>query len=258
MEAKPLTFGSLFAGIGGLDLGLERAGMICKWQVEIEPFASAVLRKHWPHVAKWMDVNTWPTADAERVDVICGGFPCQDVSHAGKRAGLEGKRSGLFYEMMRVVEALQPEYVVIENVSGLLSDHGLSVVLSHLASLGFDAEWTSLFASDFGLPHRRQRTFIVAYANCIYGPEGVGIEPNWSQTVFGGGVEQCDVVRIQAPDPALRGDHGLSQRLYRHRGRCIGNAVAVPVAEYVGRCLVRFHESSRCQSDNSGIGLTSP
>jgi DNA (cytosine-5)-methyltransferase 1 len=247
MEAdalRTLTFGSLFAGIGGLDLGLERAGMVCRWQVENDPYAQKVLAKHWPHITRYEDVRDFPASSTERVDIIAGGFPCQDVSHAGKRKGLSGERSGLFFEMMRVVRVLRPSYVVIENVSGLLTDFGLATVLGDLNSLGFDAEWTSLLASDFGLPHKRQRTFIVAYTNGQHGAARVGTEPDWSQTIFGKGLGKCDVIRIQAPDPTLRGDHGLSQRFYRHRGRAVGNAVAVPVAEYIGRQIVKFHKAT--------------
>uniref|UniRef100_UPI0035617122 DNA cytosine methyltransferase n=1 Tax=Stieleria sp. TaxID=2795976 RepID=UPI0035617122 len=94
-----LTFGSLFAGIGGIDLGFERAGMTCKWQVEIDDYARRVLAKHWPDVRRHDDVRTWPQPDTERVDVIAGGFPCQDISYAGKGAGLAGERSGLFFEL---------------------------------------------------------------------------------------------------------------------------------------------------------------
>ena len=92
---KPLTFGSLFAGIGGLDLGLECAGMVCKWQVEIDEYCRKVLAKHWPTIERWADVRSWPQPETERVDLICGGFPCQDISYAGRGAGIEGERSGL-------------------------------------------------------------------------------------------------------------------------------------------------------------------
>src|SRR5690348_12331563 len=107
---RPLTFGSLFAGIGGFDLGFERAGMKCEFQVEIDPFCQKVLAKHWPNVRRHDDVRTFPptAADEWRVDVICGGFPCQDISYAGRGAGLAGERSGLFFEVVRVVRALGP------------------------------------------------------------------------------------------------------------------------------------------------------
>ena len=159
-----MTFGSLFAGIGGLDLGLERAGMTCKWQVEIDEYARRVLEKHWPNVRKWDDITTFRPSGAQwSVDLICGGFPCQDISTAGKRAGLHGDRSGLFFEAIRVVELLRPRWLLLENVAGLLN-RGLDEVLSTLASIGFDAEWHCLQAADFGAPHIRDRVFILAHA----------------------------------------------------------------------------------------------
>ena len=120
--SKPLTFGSLFAGIGGFDLGLERAGMRCEWQVEIDPYARAVLAKHWPEVRRWEDVRTFPPKEGEwGVDVICGGFPCQDISVAGKGVGLAGARSGLWYEFARIIGEIRPRFVIVENVAALLT-----------------------------------------------------------------------------------------------------------------------------------------
>src|SRR4051794_35686151 len=117
-----MTFGSLFAGIGGMDLGLERSGMTCSWQVEIDPFARKVLAKHWPDVRRHDDVRTFPPepVDGWRVDLIAGGFPCQDISVAGKGAGLDGARSGLWTEIVRTVRLLRPRFLVVENVSALL------------------------------------------------------------------------------------------------------------------------------------------
>ena len=158
-----MTFGSLFAGIGGLDLGLERAGMQCKWQVEINPYAQRVLTKHWPEVRRHDDIKTWPENDTESVDLICGGFPCQDISFAGKGAGLSGERSGLFYELIRVVREMGPRYVLLENVSALLV-RGIDDVLGTLASIGFDAEWHCIPAFSVGAPHIRDRVFVMAYA----------------------------------------------------------------------------------------------
>jgi DNA (cytosine-5)-methyltransferase 1 len=181
--STPLTFGSLFAGIGGLDLGFERAGMVCKWQVEIDPFARKVLAKHWPEVLRHDDVRTWPpvpewivdrnaywhSGDGVRVrnlrvDCIVGGFPCQDISYAGKGAGLQGERSGLFYEVCRIVSEMGPRFVVLENVAALLT-RGMGDVLGSLASLGYDAEWHCIPAAAVGAPHIRDRVFIIAYAN---------------------------------------------------------------------------------------------
>ncbi len=124
-----LTFGSLFAGIGGFDLGFERAGLECKWQVEIDPYCQRVLAKHWPEVRRHDDIRTFPPdgSDEWRVDVICGGFPCQDISDAGKRAGIDGERSGLWAEYARILGAIRPRFAVVENVAALL-DNGMGSV----------------------------------------------------------------------------------------------------------------------------------
>jgi DNA (cytosine-5)-methyltransferase 1 len=157
----------LFSGIGGFSLGLERTGgfetvAFC----EIEDFPRRVLAKHWPDVPCYDDVRTLTgarlAADGIGVDVICGGFPCQDISFAGLGAGLAGARSGLFYEIARLVGELGPRFVILENVGALLS-RGLDAVLGTLASLGYDAEWHCIPASALGAHHRRDRVWIVAY-----------------------------------------------------------------------------------------------
>ena len=134
---------------------------------EIEPYARRVLAKHWPGVPCYEDVRTLTAdrlrADGISVDVICGGFPCQDISTAGKGAGIGGERSGLWKEYARIVGELRPRFVIVENVSALLS-RGLDVVLGDLAALGFDAEWHCIPASSVGAPHRRDRIWIVADA----------------------------------------------------------------------------------------------
>lgn len=159
---KSYRIGSLFSGIGGLELGLERAGLgRVAWQCEIDPFCRRVLARHWPEATRVEDVRTVSRATVPSVDVICGGFPCQDVSLAGKRAGLDGARSGLWVEYRRIIEEIEPSIVVIENVLGLRTS-GLSRVLADIADLGFDAEWSDLAAADVGAPHRRRRLFIVA------------------------------------------------------------------------------------------------
>lgn len=160
---------SLFAGIGGFDLGLERTGgfetvAFC----EIDPFCQRVLKKHWPEVPCYDDVRTLTAerlaADGIAVDVICGGFPCQDISTAGKGAGLAGERSGLWSEIARLVGELRPQFVIVENVSALLG-RGLGTVLGDLAALGYDAEWHCIPASAVGAPHRRDRIWIIAYVD---------------------------------------------------------------------------------------------
>lgn len=160
-----ITFGSLFAGIGGFDLGFERSGMVCKWQVEIDEFCRKVLTKHWPNVPKWDDIRTFPPKPIEKwgVDLICGGFPCQDISVAGKGKGIHGERSGLFFEMAKVICMLRPKLVVLENVAALLN-RGMSEVLGELAEIGYDAEWHCIPAAAVGAPHKRDRVFIFAYS----------------------------------------------------------------------------------------------
>ena len=160
MSEMQITFGSLFAGIGGFDLGFERAGMTCRWQVEIDDYAIRVLEKHWPNVRRARDIRDCGSANLDRVDVICGGFPCQDISYAGFGAGLDGARSGLFFEAVRVVFELQPRAVVLENVAALLS-RGLDRVLGTMAEIGYDAEWHCVPAAYVGAPHIRDRVFII-------------------------------------------------------------------------------------------------
>jgi DNA (cytosine-5)-methyltransferase 1 len=157
----------LFSGIGGFSLGLERTGgfetvAFC----EIDPFCRRVLAKHWPKVPCYHDVRKLTAerlaADGIGVDVICGGFPCQDISVAGKGAGLDGERSGLWSEIAHLAGELRPQFLIVENVSALLG-RGLDRVLGDLAALGFDAEWHCIPASAVGAPHRRDRFWLVAY-----------------------------------------------------------------------------------------------
>lgn len=154
-----LKIGSLFSGIGGLELGLERAGVgSTVWQCEIDPYARAVLANHWPDAIRFDDITKMH--DVPPVDLICGGFPCQDISNAGKRVGIDGARSGLFFELMRVVRLVRPRFVVLENVAALLG-RGMGDVLGELSESGYDAEWDCVPASSVGAPHRRDRVFIV-------------------------------------------------------------------------------------------------
>ena len=152
----------LFSGIGGFSLGLERAGMRTVAFCEIEPYCRAVLRKHWPDVPCFEDVRDLHAFDVGPVDVICGGFPCQDISVAGRGAGLSGERSGLWSEYRRLIEECRPSWVVIENVVALRS-RGLDQVLGEISALGYDAEWHCIPAAAIGARHRRDRIWIVAY-----------------------------------------------------------------------------------------------
>jgi DNA (cytosine-5)-methyltransferase 1 len=157
-----MKFGSLFTGIGGFDLAFEQAGMTCAWQCEINAAARSVLARHWPDVPIIEDGRAIGAHNLPPVDVICGGFPCQDMSLAGKRAGFAGHRSSLFFEMVRVTYELRPAFLVWENVPGLLSARNgrdFAEVLMALDAIGYCGAWTGLDARYFGLAQRRRRIF---------------------------------------------------------------------------------------------------
>ncbi len=170
-----LTIGSLFSGVGGLELGLEWAGLgPTLWQVEKDPFCRAVLAKHWPDARRFDDVCGVGAADLAPVDLICGGFPCQDVSSAGRRAGLTGERSGLWREFARVVGERRPRWVVVENVTSGAA-RWVDAVVRELEQLGYACLPVPVAASDLGAPHQRARVFIVAA--CAADAPGIGRNP---------------------------------------------------------------------------------
>jgi len=163
----------LFSGIGGFSYAAERlvGGFLTKQFVEIDPYCCSVLSKHWPDVPIHDDVQTF-TASIGSFDVITAGFPCQDLSRAGKQAGLHGARSGLFYEVMRLAREIQPRFVLLENVGNLLSHANgetFQEILCEIASAGFDAEWACIPASDLGACHKRERIWILAYSSQLFG-----------------------------------------------------------------------------------------
>ncbi len=212
--SRPLTVGSLFAGIGGFDLGFERAGFVTRWQAEQDAKASAVLARRFPSAVRYDDVRTIGAANLEPVDVICGGFPCQDVSVAGKREGLGGERTGLFWEVVRIARERQPRWMVLENVPGLLSSHGgrdFHTVLSALADLGFRRAYRILDSRYFGVAQRRRRVFIVLRA----GGSGDGAESVLFESTGGGG-----------DSPA--GDEARADVAATLRGRSHGAGVNAP------------------------------
>jgi DNA (cytosine-5)-methyltransferase 1 len=242
----------LFSGIGGFSLGLERTGgfrtvAFC----EIDPYCRAVLRKHWPDVPIWDDVRTL-TADAVGhlgVDFICGGFPCQDISTAGKGAGIDGERSGLWREFARIVGEVRPRYVIVENVSALLG-RGLDRVLGDLAALGYDAEWHCIPASYVGAPHQRDRVWIIAHAK----REGLsGSVQFWTSlrrtmrttsTKFGDSIIRCGPNWFGGV--ALRMGNGIPRKLERSAIKAFGNAVVPQVVEIIGRAILEAEK--RCAS----------
>lgn len=159
-----MKFGSLFSGVGGLDLGLERAGFECAWQAEKDKYCLKVLEEHFPDAERYDDVRSITRETAEPVDLICGGFPCQDVSVAGKRNGLSGARSGLWFEFERIIREFKPKWVLIENVGGLLSSNSgedFRTIIQTLDELGYGVAWRVLDSQYFGVPQRRKRVFIV-------------------------------------------------------------------------------------------------
>jgi len=238
-----MTVGSLFAGIGGLDLGAERAGFDVIWQCEQDEYCTKVLNKHWPNTPVYNDVQTLYTDDGphpRQPDILCGGFPCQDISLSGKGAGLNGKKSGLWWEFARCICLVRPRYAILENVAALV-DRGLKAILGWFAENGYDAEWQTISASSFGAPHQRERLFIVAHSNRIR-------RRNSSQ--------RHDSVRLferrateaawmsKLPESAICGkDDGLSRRV--DRTKALGNAVVPQVAEFVFNCVKEHRRSSR-------------
>lgn len=246
---------SLFAGIGGLELGLERAGMTTVGQVELDPYCNKILARHWPEVPRHDDVRTacewWESEHRPPVHLVCGGFPCQPFSLAGKQLGTSDER-WMWPAMANVIRAVRPRYVLVENVSSLVRD-GLAFgeVLADLHALGFDAEWATLRASDFGAPTPRERVYLLAY------PAGLNGQPR----------NRLGQSRVR-PAPFAAG--GLSRPPAHQRGRLarewlareprvdrlvdgvpaqvdrlrvIGNAVVPQVAEFIGRQLVHEMEA---------------
>jgi len=253
-----MRIGSLFSGIGGLEMGLLAAipGSTVAWQAEAAEYPKAVLRARFPDVKLYEDVRLI-NETAERVDIICGGFPCQDISNAGKRAGITGEKSGLWSEYVRILRALRPRYVFVENVSALVI-RGLDRVLCDLAELGYDAEWATLYAANVGAPHRRRRLFILAYANGESirrqdnggregesredGPPWIVADANRAWELQPGGVEReqwrwsAHGDRWAFESPVCGVAHGVPAR--KHRLTALGNAVVPQQAAYAWKALI--------------------
>jgi DNA (cytosine-5)-methyltransferase 1 len=233
-----LTVGSLFSGIGGLELGLERAGMTVRWQVEIDDWCRLVLAKHWPAVTRYTDIKNVDWTEVEPVDLVCGGFPCQPVSLAGKRLAQDDPR-WLWPEFARCLRALRPRFALMENTTGLLSA-GMGDVLGDLAALGYDAEWDCIPAAAVGARHIRNRVCLVAYpiGERLEGRDGRA-EDGWGQQVLRVAPSTPRSLRWDITEPAVcRAIEGIPARVDRLRG--LGNAVVPQVAEWVGRRIVEI------------------
>lgn len=235
---------SLFAGIGGLDLGLERAGMTVVGQVELDPFCRRVLAKHWPEVPRHDDVRTcvdwWRAEPRPPVHVVAGGFPCQPVSQAGRKLAQADPR-WLWPAMLDVVRAVRPEWVIAENVPGLRL-RGLATVLDDLAAAGYRARAGEISACEVGAPHPRRRLFVLAHTESAGCGTGRTVRDE---------AARADDPRSHRPGPQRRHrwppEPGVGRVAYGvpagvDRRRALGNAVVPAVGEYVGRLIT----GSRC------------
>lgn len=229
----------LFSGIGAFSLGLERAGGfetigLC----EIEPFARRILRKHWPHVPIANDIRSREFVRSE-ADVIIGGFPCQDVSRAGRRAGLAGERSGLWGHLLRAFRLVRPEVAIVENVAALLDD-GMGAVLGDLAEIRYDTEWHCISALSIGAEHERDRVWIVSYPNPINGQKGLGLLPINEATIQQAHHRNRQSVWLQTSLPPPRVVDGSAAWLdRRERTEGCGNAVVPQIPEIIGRAILQ-------------------
>jgi DNA (cytosine-5)-methyltransferase 1 len=239
----------LFSGIGGFTLGLERTGgfrtvAFC----EREPYCRAVLAKYWPAVPCYDDVRTltanrlFQGSHGELPDVICGGFPCQDVSLAGYRAGIDADRSGLWSQFARLIREIRPRYAIVENTPGLLS-LGMDRVLGDLAEIGYDAEWHCIPAAAAGARHLRERVFIIAATGEMEHPQRVDARHMQEHSQVGrwtslSGIRSVFDGTPWAVEPELdRVAYGVPDRPHRLRG--LGNAIVPQVAEIIGRAIMR-------------------
>lgn len=230
----------LFSGIGGFALGLQWAGSyetigFC----EIDKAAQKVLKKHWPSVPIYDNVKTLKGSDIGAVDIITGGFPCQDISLAGKGAGLYGKRSGLWFEFHRLIKETRPKWVIAENVS-MLRSRGLDQVLRSLFEIGYDAEWHCIPASAVGAPHRRDRIWIIAYPNNNGQSTGSVYDetPRLSITIKNGRWP-----RWSGEPKDVRMANGLSRGMDRIKQ--LGNAIVPQIAQIISESILDYEKRTK-------------
>lgn len=249
---KKLRVLDLFSGIGGFSLGLERAGLETVSFCENDEACQKVLRKHWPDIPIWGDIKKLKlTQSTSRdIDLICGGFPCQDISVAGKQKGIKGERSGLWKEFHRIIKEVQPRYVVIENVANLRSQ-GLATVLKDLWKIGYDCEWHVISARSIGAPHLRERLWVIAYKhasssdthNLRCWKSFTSKEEKqkwWSKATFGFSN------RWEIEPSVCRMDDGLSRGLDKNRRKRIqqlGNSIVPQIAEFIGTQVLKYEST---------------
>lgn len=265
LSRRVITFYDAFAGIGGFRLGLERAGFKCVGSCEIDDYARRVYHKNF---GEWPDRDIRDVSSINGADMLCGGFPCQDISVAGKGAGLSGERSGLWWELARIIENCQPRWVFLENVPAL-TNRGLGEVLGCLADGGYDAEWDCLPASAFGAPHQRDRIWIIAHTKGQLWNGGTAVmggedqesarEPRGSywrehkppirrmddgipSALDLGGVKEQDVFK-EMPIHPREVQRWLAVGKRVDRLRCLGNAVVPQVVEWIGRRILEAEQA---------------
>ncbi|MFN8013288.1 MAG: DNA (cytosine-5-)-methyltransferase [Dermatophilaceae bacterium] len=315
---RKIRVASFFAGIGGFDLGFERAGITTVWQCEKKEFCLDILEKHWPHVQRAEDIQGVSVDDIPEAEIWTGGFPCQDVSLArmGPRSGLRGKQSGLFYDFAELIAQRRPQLVVLENVAALLSSHDgrdFAVILRTLADLGYGVAWRVLDSRHFGVPQSRTRVFIVGalggaeaaakvlfepecgdrnsekgrshgsksispfaisvgnpkqgfvkkLAHCLYAESARHTGTDWSRNYVSypeGQVRRLtplETERLQGfPDGWTLPTHEMANQdaLDSARYHACGNAVSVPVAEWIGQRIVETMGTQLLQASEP-IGL---
>lgn len=238
-----MTHGSLFSGIGGFELGAQMIDIPTLWNCEIEPYQRNVLKQKFPQTKQYEDIRE--LKHPQYVDIISGGFPCQDISIAGKGNGIKGERSGLWSEMFRIVREVRPKYVLIEN-SPMLLIRGFEQVLCDLSKAGYNAEWECIPNSFFGFPHKRERLYCVAYDTNKVGREKIHDEgsifnpESWSFEIQGGEFGRMSGGSFWSEDYTefLRMDDGVPYNV--HRLEAIGNAVNPIVAKYLFGCIIDF------------------
>lgn len=235
-DVRP-SFGSLCTGIGGIDLGLERAGWECRWQLELDDYCQQVLAHHWPTVPKYRDIKHTDWTTLERVDLVAAGYPCQPFSSAGLRGGSDDPRH-LWPYVVDALRVLRPRYVLIENVAAHLG-LGFDRVLADLASLGFDAEWSIVSACAMGASHARERLFCVAYPKGDHVPDHLPRHKGegWLRPEYRGS-RRPTWGEGWLPEPAVdRVAHGVPSRLVRDPLHALGNAVVPVIAEGIALAL---------------------
>lgn len=239
MRDRIMTHGSLFSGIEGFGLGAALAGIKTDWSCEFEDYQTRVIKKNF---GKNHDINRDIRSYRKPpfVDIISGGFPCQDISIAGKGIGIKGERSGLWSEMFRIVGEVRPDYVIIEN-SPMLLVRGFERVLCDLSQIGYDVEWQCLSGTDFGIQQGRERLYCIAYSNEVNRKRGmqesIFRKPylSWQHTRVYPGWR----TRQSIPSPRFAGKHNeLPDRV--DRTHCLGNAVQPIVAHYLFECIKEF------------------